>query len=261
MTDAAYAFIETNKERKSLARQAKYRKNGSKSKKCTLPQDNMTKKELMAMNGPVISWDLKKAYTFDEFKQMPEDIQIRYINRFLTLYDCTLVTIAEEVMHANYKTVWHYVTKANIRSFLNLPHRGHRTKEHDILRLRNALAVVKLISEEEPKQIVEYCKNDVEATEAAFNCMKNKDICEPSVVIKETEQTVTDAVEFDTKIDDTPIIIESKPVKPNKLIGGTFHMNGFDMSLLQALAGMFKDDCHVIVTVTSSNSKEVNTDA
>ena len=45
MTNEAYTMVETIKERKSMLSGARHKKGGSKSKKCTLPSDTLTKRE------------------------------------------------------------------------------------------------------------------------------------------------------------------------------------------------------------------------
>lgn len=79
MKDAEYLFKQTSAERKRTARGAFNRKCGSKSKKCTLPSDHMTKKERDAMNGEVNVYRLNEPVKWPEFKKWPEDIQRQYL--------------------------------------------------------------------------------------------------------------------------------------------------------------------------------------
>ena len=68
-------------QRKNLASQAKHRKRGSKSKKCTLPSDGMTNKQWKERNGEVMTYDLSKPMKWTKFKYMPADLQREYLEK------------------------------------------------------------------------------------------------------------------------------------------------------------------------------------
>ena len=53
MDDAEYIFLADSREKKNIAHSAYHRKGGSKSRRCTLPHEKMTKGELKRMSGPV----------------------------------------------------------------------------------------------------------------------------------------------------------------------------------------------------------------
>lgn len=77
------------KERKSLARNARCKKNGSKSKMCRLPSDGMTRSEWKRRCGEVISYNLGKPMTWKEFKGLPSDIQKEYVVRLRSKYNAS----------------------------------------------------------------------------------------------------------------------------------------------------------------------------
>lgn len=108
LSDAEYVFQQDIKEKKQAGRGAFHKKGGSKSKKCNFPSDYMTKKEKMAMNGPVMSYDPNKFYELSEFKQLPMEYQIKYINSLLLRYNCGLKAIAEVVFHRNGPGLYNY---------------------------------------------------------------------------------------------------------------------------------------------------------
>ena len=62
MTDEEYIFRQTERERKRDGRGAFNRVCGSKSKKCSLPSDHMTRKEIIAMSGEVQTYTLNEAH-------------------------------------------------------------------------------------------------------------------------------------------------------------------------------------------------------
>lgn len=67
-------------ERKRIAGNARRRKCGSKSKKCSLPTDHMTQKQWKERNGKVMSYQMNAPMNWAEFKQAPVDIQEMYIS-------------------------------------------------------------------------------------------------------------------------------------------------------------------------------------
>ena len=84
-------------QKKRTARGAVHRKRGSKSKKCTLPSDYLTKKELKAMNGEVKSYNIHERYDWKKFKELPDDIAIAHINWLIETFGCTTAPLAESL--------------------------------------------------------------------------------------------------------------------------------------------------------------------
>ena len=80
-------------QKKRIARNAKYQKNGSKSKKCTLPSDYLTAKERKALNGEVKTYCLSKPMKWDEFKAMPLNIQEEYILKLYEKYHVNMTDL------------------------------------------------------------------------------------------------------------------------------------------------------------------------
>lgn len=82
MTDFDYDVM----QKKRIASQAKYRKRGSKSKKCSLPSDGMTQKQWKEMCGPVKTYKMNEPLTWDEFKTYPSHIQKEYVSNLQDTY-------------------------------------------------------------------------------------------------------------------------------------------------------------------------------
>lgn len=89
MTDFDYDCL----QKKRLAGQAKYRKCGSKSKKCNLPSDRLTHKQWKDKCGPVITYNPNKPINWDDFKKLPVDLQARYITNLQQNYGVTAVDL------------------------------------------------------------------------------------------------------------------------------------------------------------------------
>lgn len=75
MDDFTYESI----QRKRLAKNAIHKKNGSKSKKCTLPTDGMSRKDWEEKNGEVKAFNLNEPMSWTQFKEMPLDLQQEYL--------------------------------------------------------------------------------------------------------------------------------------------------------------------------------------
>ena len=79
--DETYAFISDVKEKKITARSARHtRTHCGKGGRVRLPHDNLSKKELLKMNGECKSYRLNDPMAWKEFKALPDDLKITYIN-------------------------------------------------------------------------------------------------------------------------------------------------------------------------------------
>lgn len=91
MTDFDYEV----KEKKNLARSAKYKVNGSKSRKCNLATDYMTPAQIKKMNGETVSYNLNRPMTLKEFKRVPPEAGKEYIMRLVDLYGVNFTSLAK----------------------------------------------------------------------------------------------------------------------------------------------------------------------
>lgn len=80
-------------QKKRIAGSARRRKIGSKSKKCSLPSDRLTKKQWKDKCGPVITYNLDLPMEWSDFKKMPVDIQTEYIVKLQRRYGVTAVDL------------------------------------------------------------------------------------------------------------------------------------------------------------------------
>lgn len=79
MNDIEFMLKEDIKEKKKAGCGYRYKKNGSKSKKCRLPSDSLSKKEIEKMNGECKVYNLNKPMSYSNFCAMPVDLQIKYL--------------------------------------------------------------------------------------------------------------------------------------------------------------------------------------
>ena len=82
MPDEQYVMISDSIEKKKIAHSSHNRKTHcGKGGRVKFPSDYLSKKELKAMNGEVKSYNLNRPMTWEEFRSMPQDLQIMYIKK------------------------------------------------------------------------------------------------------------------------------------------------------------------------------------
>lgn len=121
MSDEEFIYRQDIKEKKMTGRGAFHKKGGSKSKKCNFPSDYMTRKEKQALNGEVFSYDPRKWYSWEEFKAMPIEYQIKYINSLLTRYNCSFAAIAKHVFQISGVGLRNHFTRQKQLQYINMP--------------------------------------------------------------------------------------------------------------------------------------------
>jgi hypothetical protein len=81
VTDEKFVYTQDVRDKKITARSARNKRTHTgKGGAVKLPSDYMTRKELNAMNGEVQSYRLNEPMCWKEFKKMPDDIKVVYIN-------------------------------------------------------------------------------------------------------------------------------------------------------------------------------------
>lgn len=106
MTDERYIFNETVNERSKMKRGAAHRKNGSKSKKCTLPSDHLTAKEKKKLNGECRMIKMNRPYKdWKQFKKLSESVKYSYISGLIEDYGARACDICE-MFGISYQTLY-----------------------------------------------------------------------------------------------------------------------------------------------------------
>lgn len=93
MTNEKYTFVTDLREKKAAARGAAHRKCGSKSKRCTLPSDNLTPAQLKRRNSPVSTVKLNQPITYAEFKELSPSLKFLYVDHLIHEYKARRVDI------------------------------------------------------------------------------------------------------------------------------------------------------------------------
>ena len=76
-------------QKKRIAAGARHMRRGSRSKRCSLPSDNLTPAQLKRRNGPVSTYKLDAPMRWDDFKAMPVDLQKQYLTNLVEAYGAT----------------------------------------------------------------------------------------------------------------------------------------------------------------------------
>ena len=76
-------------QKKRIAAGARHMRRGSRSKRCSLPSDNLTPAQLKRRNGPVSTYKLDEPMRWDDFKAMPVDLQKQYLTNLVETYGAT----------------------------------------------------------------------------------------------------------------------------------------------------------------------------
>lgn len=84
-------------QKKKLCASARKQKNGSKSKKCSLPSDHLTAAQLRAKNGPITVCNLNEPMSWETFKLLAEDLQQEYIKGLNSRFSVGLSQISEDL--------------------------------------------------------------------------------------------------------------------------------------------------------------------
>ena len=99
MTDEKYSFVQDVRDRKRVARGARNKRTHcGKGGAVKFPSDYMTRKELKAMSGEVISYNINEPMKWKEFKALPDDIKIVYIKALREKFGVSDKKIGTEMM-------------------------------------------------------------------------------------------------------------------------------------------------------------------
>jgi len=88
-------FYQDVTQRKALARMSKYRKCGSKSTKCPMSTDRMTRKQWEERCGEVQTYVMNEPKTWAVFKALPTSIQKEYIQFLMNGYNVNASSLAQ----------------------------------------------------------------------------------------------------------------------------------------------------------------------
>lgn len=86
MTDERYTYVSDIRDKKITAHGAFAKRSGSKSRRCSLPSDNLTEAEKKRRNSPVSTVKLNKPTTYAEIRKLTPSLQYLYLDHLITHY-------------------------------------------------------------------------------------------------------------------------------------------------------------------------------
>lgn len=235
MTDEEYVFRHDIADKKSAGHGAFHQKCGSKSKKCSLPSDYLTKGQLKKMSGECKTFDLNKWYSWEEFKNLPENVQVEYIQKIVDRYHVGLLAIEHKLFHVSSSLLLHHLQR---RGYVihNIPrHAAHESVaafERDV----NSLPDMGAEQQKEPVPVTLDDESTLHVAETAQNAAAFR------VTPDHEDQTpVSNTIPWQSVYVDPERIVKA-PDKPHSRVNAaTFEMDGFDMAFFQTIAGLFSD--------------------
>lgn len=95
-------------QKKRLAQQARYRKRGSKSKKCPMSTDCMTKKQWEERCGKIVTVKMDSPVSWASFKELSKQTQEDYLKNLMEKYHINAGSLAE-MFHITPATVRRHI--------------------------------------------------------------------------------------------------------------------------------------------------------
>lgn len=115
------------RQKKSLVSSARNKKNGSKSKMCSLPSDRLTDKQIREKHGETLTYNLRKPMTWAELKALPLHAQEEYLLGLKNKFNVTATDIGL-MLGVVTSTVLKYIKDQNMQ--IDFP-RSRRMSDDD----------------------------------------------------------------------------------------------------------------------------------
>ena len=103
------------RQKKQLVASARHRVNGSKSRRCSLPSDNLTPRQLAKLSGPCVSVKMNAPTTWKEFKPIPDNLKREYLVGLRDRYGVSQTEIAK-MLGVSPMTISRIYSRLNIDS-------------------------------------------------------------------------------------------------------------------------------------------------
>lgn len=101
MTDERYVYTQEQLDRKRTATGARAKKGGSRSKRCPLPSDALTKAQKAKLNGPVESVNLNRPMTYAQLKELSPTLRFLYMDHLVNYHKARRVDLQKMLGCAN----------------------------------------------------------------------------------------------------------------------------------------------------------------
>lgn len=101
-------------QKKRIASGARHKRNGSKSRMCSLPSDNLTLAQQKKLNGECKSWNLNEPMGWETFKAMPHDLQVQYVKGLNSRFSVGYNQIGRDLFKLSTNCVRTYFAKNGV---------------------------------------------------------------------------------------------------------------------------------------------------
>lgn len=125
MTEAAMVYNEDMKQKSSIRKSANSKKGGSNTMK--LGNKPMSWQEIASKHGECKTWNLDSFMSFSDFKAMPQDLQVEYVNKLQDKYDIGIKHISRELFNVGDDGLQSHLRMHNILKFCNPDKRRGKT--------------------------------------------------------------------------------------------------------------------------------------
>jgi hypothetical protein len=110
MTDFEYDGL----QKKRIASGASHQKKGSKSRKCSLPHDNLTPAQRRKLDGPVHTYAINRPMCWEAFKALPKDLQQSHLDYIQNRFNIGVNTVSELVFGKSHTALWLHCSKTGL---------------------------------------------------------------------------------------------------------------------------------------------------
>lgn len=236
MTDERFVFQQDVKERSKMKTGAFHKKNGCKSKKCTLPSDRLTASQKKKLNGECMSIKMNEPYhNWKDFKRLSIDMQRNYISNLVVEHQARSKDIAE-MFNISPTTFSQYCIKFSPRIKFN----GGRVMDEKWLDF-----ITKPVLKKTEKIPAEEVVN-VDAV-ADFEA-RYRDI--PDIGIPSKEE-VEETIELPVEEPDNHT--EKKVSGYNAMVKMSLDLKGSKEEIMQMMNAVLGDECSYIISLKISN--------
>lgn len=236
MTDEAYTLMQTNRERAIVKRSAANKVCGAKTHYAgSFGVEGKSAKQLAAMNGPVMSMDPRKFYTWKEFKALAPNLQIEYLEKLVFRYNIGLEVIAKEQFGlTNGSALMKHMTRHIDLNYKSPNKPGFRSSKAGKEKYLNDMTEA-------------WCPAPAEEPAPEL----------PETTETKTETTVEETNAMDTMTNPAPET-SAAPEMPAADIHMNIHMNGLDMTLLSHLVEILRNYPTIPVNIVIGGGESSN---
>lgn len=102
-------------QKKRIAASARHRVCGSKSRYCGLPSDHLTPAQIKKRSGPVMSYAMNRPMSWENFKDMPHDLQQSYLDGLHNRFGVGAATVSRDVFGMSATGLGQYMRRCGLK--------------------------------------------------------------------------------------------------------------------------------------------------